>query len=753
MSSENDLPSAQDQTSSDPEASPAARAGVDRRVSEIATLLASLEDVAAQSGQTVRQEPIEHEGRLVKARLGVAAGLYAALRCKHAPTALHGLRVSLGCSSWALALEVPEAYRDALEIAALLHDVGKIGVPEHILLKPGKLQPDEVTMMGRHRQMSVDILGASCTHADVTEILRYAPAWFDGSRHGFDRQGTDLPLGSRMLAVVDAFDAMTTDHVYRPARSRERAVAELFEFAGSQFDPDLVKHFAELLLKDPQALTQRVSQRWLTELAEADSEESWGGVGWSPSSTSSSYTSNPAIFESRLIDTMHDGVVFVDGQLQVFVWNTGTERMTGVAAQAARGRVWTPDLLEMRDVGGRKIADDDCPVARAIRSGVQSIQRMSIQGRQGKEIAIDLHAVPVCASDGAVHGASILLHDASPEASLEERCQALHDQATKDPLTQVANRAEFDRMHALFIEAHLESGLPCSLIITDIDHFKFINDNFGHQAGDEVLVSFAGLLKRMCRAGDLVARYGGEEFVVLCADCNNAAAARRAEHMRKKLAELSHASLSNRNITASFGATELQPGDTPETMLRRSDRALLQAKDQGRNQVVQLGDGMGEAKAKRSWWPFGAARGAFTDCHLVTVVPIEIAIQKLRGFIADHTAKISSTGDDHLHLEIAGENAGMFRRRDDRPVPFEIELTFQEEQVERSNAQGHARGKYVQTRIHVIIRPRRDRDRRREEAADRARCVLASLKSYLMARDETEVRDPPTPVSASHEEA
>ena len=128
-------------------------------------------------------------------------------------------------------------------------------------------------------------------------------------------------------------------------------------------------------------------------------------------------------------------------------------------------------------------------------------------------------------------GAILLLHDASSEISLERRCQSLHEKATRDPLTQVANRAEFDRVHDLFVEAHQQQQVPCSLLMCDLDHFKSVNDNYGHQAGDEGINSLATLLKGACRPGDLVARYGGEEFVMLCADCDNAAAARRAEQV------------------------------------------------------------------------------------------------------------------------------------------------------------------------------------------------------------------------------
>jgi diguanylate cyclase (GGDEF)-like protein len=143
----------------------------------------------------------------------------------------------------------------------------------------------------------------------------------------------------------------------------------------------------------------------------------------------------------------------------------------------------------------------------------------------------------------------------------------------------VANRAEFDRMQALFIEAHQQAGLPCSLIMIDIDHFKRINDHFGHQVGDEAIITVANLLKGMCRSGDLVARYGGEEFVVLCADCDLADAAGRAEQIRRKLSETPHAALGAKRITASFGVAQLQSGDTPESMLRRADLGLLTAKE------------------------------------------------------------------------------------------------------------------------------------------------------------------------------
>jgi diguanylate cyclase (GGDEF)-like protein/PAS domain S-box-containing protein len=721
------------------------RVDATQHVAEISTLLSSLDEAAAESGQSLgNARDAAHEIRLVQARLGIASGLFTALRVKHPPTASHCLRVALGCSSWAAAMGLDDETRDELEVAALLHDVGKIGVPDKILLKSGRLLPEEVLLLRRHVAHTVDILASCGVPPEILEIVLFSRSWYGGrsgqtesneaSNSGHERRGSDLPLAARMLSIVDAFDSMTTDHVYRPARSRERALAELFQYAGSQFDPELVRRFNTLFEQDQNLLTEKLARRWLHHLPTEGALLPWKEVADYGQPVSSA-ESPAALFEKKLIDNMHDGVIFVDSQSVIVLWNTGVERLTGVSMNAARGRVLIPNLLDMRNTLGQRVPNEECPVAHAISTGVQWLGRVSIMGRQGLSVSVDLHAIPVRAADGAIHGATVLLHDVSSETSLEEKCQALHAQVAKDPMTQVANRAEFDRMLNNFVAAHQESNLPCSLIMCDIDHFKSINDTFGHQAGDEAIITLASLLKSMCRSGDLVARYGGEEFAILCADCTNAAAARKAEEIRKSLGDVTHLCLGNRSITASFGVTVLQTGDTPETMLRRADRALLQAKDQGRNQVVQLGDGMMEEKVKKSWWPFQTWGGhALVETTLATAVPIEVAIQKLRGFIADQNAKIVKTDDTELNLEVTDCHSAD-RRSTDRPTTFVIELKLSQQHCDRSNTAGFAAGNYVETQIAVVIRPRRDRDRRRDAVVDKARRLLGSLKSYLMAQE------------------
>ena len=216
--------------------------------------------------QTAAAVDTSLENRLAQVRLGMANSLFTALRCRDAATAAHSLRVALGCSAWGMALKLPAPQLDAIEVAALLHDIGKIGVPDGVLLKPGALLPEERALMDRHVPRGLEILTSCCASADVLEMVRHAGSWYDGSRWKLEQRGNQLPLGARILAIVDAFDSMTTPQVYRPAMSRDRAIQELCDFAGSQFDPELVVKFAELNADDQQQLHQRVGRRWLHDL-------------------------------------------------------------------------------------------------------------------------------------------------------------------------------------------------------------------------------------------------------------------------------------------------------------------------------------------------------------------------------------------------------------------------------------------------------------------------------------------------------
>ena len=144
-----------------------------------------------------------------------------------------------------------------MEVAALLHDVGYVGIPDQVLLKPGPLDTDETRIVEQSRKMSVEILRSACAEPAILEIVENAGAWFDGSKGAIASRGSRFRLGRGCSPWSRQFDAMTSDHVFRRAMSQERAIQELFRWAGTQFDPVLVRQFAELQTDDPVGLAPR----------------------------------------------------------------------------------------------------------------------------------------------------------------------------------------------------------------------------------------------------------------------------------------------------------------------------------------------------------------------------------------------------------------------------------------------------------------------------------------------------------------
>ncbi|HEX4150376.1 MAG TPA: HD domain-containing phosphohydrolase, partial [Pirellulales bacterium] len=253
---------------SNPEAGTAGRptqdlgAAVEGQIQTVTSLLGTLGDEpGATRDKATAFLSKAQENQLIQVRLGIASSLFAALRGKHEPTAQHCLRVALACSAWAQKIGLSDAQRDELELAALLHDVGKIRVPDDILMKAGALSPREAAIMDTHWQTGLEVLRESCALPGVLEIVTYARSWFDGSKHRMELTGEQIPIGARMLTVVDAFDAMMSDHAYRRSLSLERAYNELYRHAGTQFDPQFVMLFIKLFEAN-QFQMHDVARRW-----------------------------------------------------------------------------------------------------------------------------------------------------------------------------------------------------------------------------------------------------------------------------------------------------------------------------------------------------------------------------------------------------------------------------------------------------------------------------------------------------------
>ncbi len=175
---------------------------------------------------------------------------------------------------------------------------------------------------------------------------------------------------------------------------------------------------------------------------------------------------------------------------------------------------------------------------------------------------------------------------AEQTAELREREAAMQKLAATDPLTGIANRRKFNDELERELERAQRHGFPVALIIMDIDHFKRINDTYGHPAGDSVLVEFARAVEANIRANDLFARWGGEEFIILAPHVDSANLRPFAEKLRQEVENTAFTGVGK--TTCSIGATTHQAGETMHELIARVDRALYLAKKNGRNRVEQL---------------------------------------------------------------------------------------------------------------------------------------------------------------------
>ncbi|MHB8865858.1 MAG: bifunctional diguanylate cyclase/phosphohydrolase [Pirellulaceae bacterium] len=704
------------------------------RLGELGELLGQLEIAAGTAAKVPPVVDCQTDQFLVEQRLGNAAGLYVALRSKHASTAIHNLRVALLCSAWARQMGLSLQERETIEVTALLHDIGVIGVPDRILYKPTGLDTEETSVMAHARHIGGEILRASGATDTLLSIVESVSVWYDGSNQVEAPAGSKIPLGARMIAIAEAFDSMTTDHVFRPARSKEQACGELLRCAGTQFDPQLVEEFSRLTRRDMSRIYRQFASQWLQDLQSRAASAFWCRDG---ALTGSVHSDVATFFQATILDNTRDCVVLVDPAMKVIGWNRRAEQLTGITTESMIERPWMPETVEMRDAGGQLVSESLCPLRLALASCMQSVGRYTLTQRGEGRVAVEVHAIPVMDQKSALLGAAMLIRDVSSERSLEELCQNLYAQATMDPLTRLANRTEFERMHAESVGNYRKKGVSFSLIICDLDHFKQINDEYGHQAGDEVLVKTAAVLQSSSGPRDLVARYGGEEFVLVCPECGIAAATRRAEIIREKLSQIPHDCLGGRQATASFGVTQVQSGDTTETTLRRADRALYLAKSQGRNQVIQLGAGSVEEKPARSW-AFWRRRSPCRPEGLVVedmVVPgpLTFVLEKLRGFVADHETVVRKTQEDTLSLELTVPESTARRKTDLRRV-FVMTIRFTKAPLSPESPSGSSSMEPTHIQLHVRVSAEILPAQVNRELLDYARQIVSSLRAYLMAK-------------------
>eukprot|EP00913_Durusdinium_trenchii_P028279 g26507.t1 len=649
--------------------------------------------------------------------------LLSALRFRDGAVVGHSRRVATLAVGLAEKLGWDPPEQKVLEIACLLHDVGKIGIPDHILFKPGKLNPDEANMMGLHHSIGIDVMQACNVDMRVIQFISQANSTFDPTSPESYSNSGETHQGSRILAVADAYDSLSNDQVFREAKQHMEILEILTSTADSRFDANVVS-----------ALARWIETEGIPIHPNADEGPRNDPPALGPTD------SNDAIQASFLgqvfshlfmLESMYDGFYLVDNNRNFVIWNEGAERMLGHSAKEVLGNEWSPRLLPYSDDLGNSLTDEQCPMNIVAKSRKATITAVRMKRADGRSAEVELQTIPLIDQHGQIQGTAEIFRD-QRRAEKPAEYRELKIAASRDSLTAVANRGEMESQLQVMVNRfnNHADGEPFSLIFMDVDFFKNINDTFGHTVGDEVLVDVARLLQRETYSGELVARYGGEEFVVICPATELEQAHRRAERLRLAIPEADIAGIPNYRITASFGVTEVEPGDTPETVLKRADKALYSAKHTGRNRSVTLttfdGDApdveAGSEEEPQNQNPF-EWNSNFRAC-----VASEMIIYKLGGFVTDQKAHLGKVTEKTAELQLGSRGLLPFWGSTSSKQPVRILIEFNHARATSAETFAASRQSEIAVKIAPIGRVKKT-----EVFHQRAREVVKLLRSYLVA--------------------
>lgn len=678
---------------------------------------------------------------MVGTRFGSIASLYVALRAKHPPAALHSLRVALWASAWGIKHGLREDQLLLFECVALLHEIGKIGVPDRVLQKPERLIEVEQNLMDMHTQVGLEILRASGASREL--LISIAGIGTSYANSSNIHSNEIAPMASRLVNIIDAFDSMTAKQCYRSSLSTESALAEIIRLSGKQFDPKLARSFTELVLSHDKEIQGEVAKRWISQLENHDLERLFDPSTNEDSSRIGSaivYSLNNAFYR-RMLNHVQNGIVFIDTEYRILDWNASAEKIIGRSSQSVLHQRWTCEIANLCDVDGFRIEESMCPFRQLLDKNTTSKQRFSVKNSETSFVQVAIEVVPITNEKDQVCGAAMILEDVSETAELEKKIVHLRERACQDQLTKVANRGELNRQLPEFVAHHQRTREPGSIIICDIDFFKKINDNFSHQAGDEALIMFAKLLKDSCRETDFIARYGGEEFVILCGQCDLKEAKDFSENIRRKLSRLPIPAIRNQHITASFGVAMINPEDTDESVLGRADKGLLIAKESGRDRVVCLGEeksttDSAETTTPKGWFRWlGTKADQSVRAELITSVPREVTLQKLKGFVQEFNAVVHHVDQNNVVLEIDCRIAPIPKTKNERLSKFRITIEIADVEMKTGGYQ-------VSTKICTLLDTEftalKNRDRRGESVRSQANRLKTALQVYLVAHEMDE---------------
>ncbi|GAB7021727.1 sensor domain-containing diguanylate cyclase [Salidesulfovibrio brasiliensis] len=288
----------------------------------------------------------------------------------------------------------------------------------------------------------------------------------------------------------------------------------------------------------------------------------------------------------EMLDQLYDGVYMVDRTGAIVYWNRAAEQITGYSSEEAVGKRCSDNLLRHVTANGQQLCLQGCPLKATLVDGKQREAAVFLHHKDGFRLPVLVRVSPLRDRFGQIEGAVEIFTDNSKRLTHEHELEQLRLLALMDELTGVGNRRAAEEALRSAHRKLAVDGIPYGVLFVDIDHFKAINDTYGHDVGDDVLRMIASTLKEGLRERDAVFRWGGEEFMLVLGGSGRDGLCTVGERIRM-LAEQSWLEVGDEKVgvTVSMGGcTALAEADV-ETVVKCADEALYDAKQTGRNRV------------------------------------------------------------------------------------------------------------------------------------------------------------------------
>src|ERR1700756_4402951 len=561
-----------------------------------------------------------HVEQIASLNMRTIEALALAIEAKDHTTHTHLQRVRTYAVAVATQLNLSEDQIEALRAAALLHDIGKLAVPEQIINKPGKLTAEEFEKMKVHPLVGAEILERVAFPYPVAPIVRSHHERWDGSGYPEGLDGQNIPIGARILAAVDCLDALASHRQYRPALPLSEAMAKVKEKSGTWFDPKIVeileRRYIELermaQMSEDTAVsglsrTVRVERGLAPAAGFERTEPTHGPIDNADFLTSIASARQEA---QTMFELSQDLGVSLSLSETLSVLSMRLRRMIpfdSIAVFVNRNGWLLPELVSgenFRALSALKIrvgeglcgwvAENSRPIVNGnpqVEAGYSNdpvkhttlLQSALVVPLEGLNGVVGVLAMYQTTRDAFTPDhLRILLAVASKVALSVENAlkyQQAESSATTDYLTGLPNARSLFVHLAQEIARCRRMKTTLAVLVCDIDGFKQINDSFGHLEGDKLLREFTTRLKDVCRGYDYVARMGGDEFVITAPGLTPEAAKEKAERLNQAAIDSGRHVCGRELITLSVGMAFCpDDGYDVERLLAEADRRMYSMK-------------------------------------------------------------------------------------------------------------------------------------------------------------------------------